>query len=136
MTGKCQWNCPQCKVHRDAEKKIDIWKLPPLLIIHFKRFKYQGVWRDKITTNIDFPIENLKLDKYILNGEARSQLKNTYRLYAISNHSGTLDGGHYTAMCRNYELNRWLKFDDTDVKEVNTTSIISPLAYILFYTRI
>lgn len=32
------WTCPQCKQNRDAIKKLDICKLPPVLVIHFKRF--------------------------------------------------------------------------------------------------
>lgn len=135
MSGESKWKCPKCKEYRDATKKIDIWKLPPLLVIHLKRFKYHGLWRDKITTNVDYPIDNLNLDKYILGNDSKSK-QNNYNLYAISNHSGTLDGGHYTAMCRHFEHDRWFKFDDTDVKEINSTSSLkSPLSYILFYSR-
>lgn len=32
------WNCPNCKDKREAIKKLDISKLPPVLVIHFKRF--------------------------------------------------------------------------------------------------
>ncbi|CAH0402569.1 unnamed protein product [Chilo suppressalis] len=32
------WNCPNCKQKRDAVKKLDISRLPPVLVIHFKRF--------------------------------------------------------------------------------------------------
>lgn len=31
------WQCPACKNPRAATKKLDITKLPPLLVIHFKR---------------------------------------------------------------------------------------------------
>lgn len=31
------WNCPKCKQKRDAIKKLDISKLPPILVIHLKR---------------------------------------------------------------------------------------------------
>ena len=135
MTGECKWKCPRCKQYRDAVKKIDIWKLPPILIVHLKRFKYHGLWRDKITTNVDFPIENLNLDKYILKNEKKGS--QNYRLYAISNHSGTLDGGHYIANCRHVSSNKWFKYDDTDVKEVHDlASLKSPTSYILFYSLI
>lgn len=33
------WNCPKCKVPRGAIKKLDITKLPPVLVIHFKRLE-------------------------------------------------------------------------------------------------
>lgn len=31
------WNCPNCKTKRDAIKKLDISKLPPILVVHLKR---------------------------------------------------------------------------------------------------
>lgn len=134
MSGESKWKCPRCKEYRDAAKKIDIWRLPPLLIIHLKRFKYHGLWRDKITTNVDFPVENLNLDRYVIG--SRPQSPSNYNLYAVSNHNGTLDGGHYTAMCRHFQFDRWFKFDDSEVKEMSSLSMIrSPLSYILFYSR-
>jgi ubiquitin carboxyl-terminal hydrolase 8 len=134
MAGESKWKCPQCKAYRDAVKKIDIWRLPPLLIIHLKRFKYQGIWRDKITTLVDFPIENLDMNRYILN-TAATTTNSGYNLYATSNHSGTLDGGHYTALCRHFQFDKWFKFDDTEVKDVSSSSLVSPTSYILFYAR-
>lgn len=134
MSGESKWKCPRCKQYRDAVKKIDIWKLPPLLIIHLKRFKYHGLWRDKINTNVDYPIEDLNLDKFVISNENRKA--KSYRLYAMSNHSGTLDGGHYTALCRHFIFNKWFRFDDTNVAEVNDLSILkSSSSYILFYSQ-
>ncbi|KAK3140274.1 hypothetical protein QOZ80_5AG0398500 [Eleusine coracana subsp. coracana] len=34
------WYCPGCKEHRQASKKLDLWRLPEILIIHLKRFSY------------------------------------------------------------------------------------------------
>jgi ubiquitin carboxyl-terminal hydrolase 8 len=130
MEGESRWKCSRCKTYRDAVKRIDIWKLPQILIIHLKRFKYQGIWRDKISTFVDFPIDNLNLDNFV-----SSQSKNNnFKLYAVSNHSGTMDGGHYTAMCRHFQFDKWFKFDDSEVKDMNGTSdVVSPMSYILFY---
>lgn len=33
------WTCPQCKSNRGAVKKLDISRLPPILVIHFKRYE-------------------------------------------------------------------------------------------------
>ncbi len=30
--------CSNCKEHREAFKKMEIWKLPKVLVIHLKRF--------------------------------------------------------------------------------------------------
>lgn len=40
LVGGDQWYCSRCKKFRDATKKFDLWKLPDILIIHLKRFKY------------------------------------------------------------------------------------------------
>ena len=36
--------CPRCKVDRDAKKSLALTKLPPILLIHLKRFKYTGMF--------------------------------------------------------------------------------------------
>jgi ubiquitin C-terminal hydrolase len=75
--------------------------LPTILVIHLKRFHYAGPWRDKLNTFIDYPMQNLDLTKYVLGGTAGSKSpqpekseKYLYDLYAVTNHFGTLSGGH------------------------------------------
>jgi ubiquitin carboxyl-terminal hydrolase 8 len=41
LTGDNQWYCSKCQTHVDATKKTDLWIVPPILIIHLKRFKQQ-----------------------------------------------------------------------------------------------
>ena len=36
-----------------------------------------------------------------------------YCLYAISNHSGTAYGGHYTATCKHVKSKKWFTFNDS-----------------------
>lgn len=38
LDGENKWKCPRCKCFQRASKKIDIWKLPSILIVHLKRF--------------------------------------------------------------------------------------------------
>ncbi|XP_065190122.1 ubiquitin carboxyl-terminal hydrolase 32-like [Sycon ciliatum] len=39
------WYCSKCKKHQRAVKKLDIWKLPPILVVHVKRFQFvNGQW--------------------------------------------------------------------------------------------
>ena len=42
-----EWYCPHCKEHQQAYKHMQIWKLPPVLILHLKRFHYNRIFRDK-----------------------------------------------------------------------------------------
>uniref|UniRef100_A0A672H2B1 ubiquitinyl hydrolase 1 n=1 Tax=Salarias fasciatus TaxID=181472 RepID=A0A672H2B1_SALFA len=37
--------CSKCQTHRLATKKLDLWRLPPILIVHLKRFQFvNGRW--------------------------------------------------------------------------------------------
>ena len=115
---------------------MDIWRLPPLLIIHLKRFETRGHRSEKLKWHVDYPIEKLDLNKYVVNDDLETNMDN-YRLYAVSNHCGDMEFGHSTAMCRHLELNEWFNFDDERISKVHKReSIVSSYAYILFYSRI
>ena len=45
--------------------------------------------------------------------------KAIYDLYAVSNHFGSLNGGHYTAFARNPISNKWNDFDDSNVNKMS-----------------
>ena len=84
------YNCGNCKRPTRAIKSIEIAKLPPFLIIHLKRFTAN---RKKIERPIRFPLKKLKLQ--VSTGDV---LK--FDLYGVINHYGSLDRGHYTAICK------------------------------------
>ncbi|KAL7980082.1 hypothetical protein Chor_001350 [Crotalus horridus] len=94
-------------------------------------FSYDGRWKQKLQTSVDFPLENLDLLQYVIG--PKSTLKR-YNLFSVSNHYGGLDGGHYTAYCKNAAKQRWYKFDDHEVSDISASSVKSSAAYILFYT--
>uniref|UniRef100_A0A3P9JR32 Ubiquitin carboxyl-terminal hydrolase 8 n=1 Tax=Oryzias latipes TaxID=8090 RepID=A0A3P9JR32_ORYLA len=125
--------CRHCKAHRDSTKKLEIWKVPPILLVHLKRFSYEGRWKQKLQTSVDFPLDNLDLTQYVIGPK---QTLKRYYLYGVSNHYGGLDGGHYTAYCKNATKQRWYKFDDHEVSEISTSSVKSSAAYILFYSTL
>ncbi|XP_048750145.2 ubiquitin carboxyl-terminal hydrolase 8-like isoform X2 [Ostrea edulis] len=133
LTGSSRWRCPRCKVDRDAVKKIDIWRLPRILLIGLNRFVYKGQWREKINSHVDFPARNLDLNPYL---DGPKSTKTVYKLYATSNHTGTLDGGHYTAYCRSPCTQNWYKYDDDHVSEISESSVRSSSAYVLYYTSV
>ena len=124
-----------------ARKKMDLYKLPPILIIQLKRFLkndheysfFRNASR-KITDLVEFPIKSLDMSEYLINEEDKSE-DWIYDLFGVSNHMGKLHGGHYTASCYNNELDKWLYFDDTSVSKMSEKEIIDPAAYILFYRR-
>ncbi|XP_035410702.1 ubiquitin carboxyl-terminal hydrolase 8 isoform X6 [Cygnus atratus] len=131
LTDNNRFYCSHCKTRRDSLKKIEIWKLPPVLLVHLKRFSYDGRWKQKLQTSVDFPLETLDLSQYVIG--PKNTLKR-YNLFSVSNHYGGLDGGHYTAYCKNASKQRWFKFDDHEVSEISASSVKSSAAYILFYS--
>lgn len=46
-------------------------------------------------------------------------VNHTYDLYAIANHVGSLNGGHYYADIRSFEDQQWYRFNDSLVDQVN-----------------
>ena len=38
LSGNDQWYCRNCKEHRDITKKLEIYKVPKILILQLKRF--------------------------------------------------------------------------------------------------
>ncbi|XP_077370232.1 ubiquitin carboxyl-terminal hydrolase 11 isoform X2 [Festucalex cinctus] len=130
------WYCPVCKKHQLATKKLDLWSLPEVLIIHLKRFSYTKFSREKLDIIVEFPHRNLDftgclLRKTLSDGEPPSR----YDLIAVSNHDGGLRDGHYTSYARNKDNGQWYYFDDSKVAYAREEQIMSNAAYVLFYHR-
>jgi hypothetical protein len=126
------WYCPTCKKHQQATKKLDLWRLPEILVVHLKRFSHSRWHRDKIENMVNYPLQNLDLRTRI-RSSANEQA--VYDLFAVSVHYGGLGGGHYTAYAKNMTNRRWYDFDDSRVTEMNETEVLTKNAYILFYRR-
>ncbi|KAJ9549733.1 hypothetical protein OSB04_022276 [Centaurea solstitialis] len=127
--------CPGCKEHRQATKKLDLWRLPDIIVFHLKRFSYSRFLKNKLDTFVNFPIHNLDLSKYVKSKDVAGG-SSVYELYAISNHYGGLGGGHYSAYAKLVEEDRWYHFDDSHVTPVSEGDIRTAAAYLLFYRRV
>uniref|UniRef100_A0AAY4C494 Ubiquitin carboxyl-terminal hydrolase n=1 Tax=Denticeps clupeoides TaxID=299321 RepID=A0AAY4C494_9TELE len=127
------WYCPVCKKHQLATKKLDLWSLPEVLIIHLKRFSYTKYSREKLDTIVDFPLRCAAAlsSSTGVNGEPPSR----YDLIAVSNHYGGLRDGHYTSYARNKDNGQWYYFDDSKVTDAKEEQIVTNAAYLLFYHR-
>lgn len=129
------WYCSQCKDHRAAKKTMELWSCNDILIIHLKRFKYTKWSREKIDREVIFPLEGLDISQWVVNDE---QIEDDaiYDLYGVSNHSGGLGGGHYTAYVKNLVDNEWYDCNDSWARRVHDLDdIVSSEAYVLFYKR-
>ena len=119
LSGSNGWHCAKCKRTTDAEKVMHIFKAPEVLVVHIKRFSFSSYRRTKLTTAIRVPTRAFRLSPYIHDdGEPaplgrvtvcefmcvtvyaapdKSDPSVLYNLVGVSNHSGGLGGGHYTA---------------------------------------
>lgn len=122
LTGDNMWYNEKNDRKEEVNIKTGFFKLPDVLIICIKQYTP----KKKL---ISCPLIDLDLTDYtIANTE-----KYIYDLYAVCNHIGNLDYGHYVSII-NYD-NKWYKFDDSNVQKVANSSVISSNAYCLFYKK-
>jgi len=129
------WYCSQCKKHVRAWKQFRLYRMPPILIVHLKRFQYSATShrRDKISQFIDFPLTGLDLTEQVMGSD--SNKKPIYDCFAVSNHYGGLGGGHYTAHALNDD-GVWCYYDDSRVSvNVDPKEAVTDAAYVLYYRR-
>lgn len=188
------WMCPGCKRRQQSVKKLSLWSIPDVFIIHLKRFRLSSTGqRSKTTTFVEFPLTGLNMNPYIVprarkqsspvkngytndryfnheqisptnrNGRTSSlstqtlpilwsnpwqrpslrlrkmsprvEDDNFYDLYAVCNHLGNMQSGHYTAFCKSPVDGRWFSFDDMKVTEMAEKDVQTSDAYILFYQK-
>ncbi|KAG7470530.1 hypothetical protein MATL_G00114750 [Megalops atlanticus] len=67
--------CSKCHAHRLATKKLDLWRLPPILIVHLKRFQFvNGRWI-KSQKIVKFPREKFDPSAFLAPREAEQSLQ-------------------------------------------------------------
>ena len=126
-----KWFCNKCKNHVNASKKLEFFYLPKILCICISRFKKINNDYKKNQKYVEFPIKNLNMNKYMA---FKNENNYIYDLFAVCQHYGGTKGGHYTAVCKNYDEN-WYSYDDSNVKPSSEKEICTNAAYILFYKR-
>lgn len=130
--------CSTCKKKQRSTKKFWIRRLPNVLCLHIKRFRWQSFFRVKLETFVEFPLEGLNMHKYILDNlhETRGSGSgsNEYDLAAVVVHHGSGAGsGHYTSYARHE--GQWFHFNDSTVTPCEPETVAKCKAYILFYIR-
>uniref|UniRef100_H3D9U8 Ubiquitin carboxyl-terminal hydrolase n=1 Tax=Tetraodon nigroviridis TaxID=99883 RepID=H3D9U8_TETNG len=147
------------KMYTSARKQMLISSLPPVIILHLKRFHQAGMNLRKVNRHVDFPLvldmapfcsaacENLAAGERVL-----------YSLYGIVEHSGSMRGGHYAAYVKvrppqrrteqhhrnlsgakdggGVSQGQWVYVSDTAVQMVPESRVLNSQAYLLFYEEI
>ncbi|XP_029311832.1 LOW QUALITY PROTEIN: ubiquitin carboxyl-terminal hydrolase 31-like [Cottoperca gobio] len=148
------WRCPHCKQLQQGSIKLSLWTLPDILILHLKRFRQDGDRRMKMQNMVKFPLTGMDMAPHMVKrsqsswslpshwspwrrpyGMGRDPEDYLYDLYAVCNHHGTMQGGHYTAHCKNSIDGQWYCFDDSDVQPIAEDEVCKQTGYILFYQR-
>jgi len=129
LEGSDRWGCPRCAKRVNALKRLSLWKLPLLLLVHLKRFGFEAqqssAWNAvphtwKIEGQVTVPLTRLDLQSFVAEkSPQRVPLK--YDLFAAVDHVGTSPSvGHYTATCRRSD--GWWRFDDSRAEFLASTS--------------
>jgi ubiquitin C-terminal hydrolase len=121
-----KWVCDRCKKSNKSLKSCKIVKIPHMLIISLKRFKYS-----KVSCSFE---KNNKLVKF------ETQLNITYlstglnnhicELKSFANHMGSVSSGHYNVCAKHHK--NWLYIDDETIlkkERLNQRNV-----YTLFYS--
>ncbi|KAF8321168.1 cysteine proteinase [Clavulina sp. PMI_390] len=130
----------------DAKKQMLIETLPPILIVHLKRFEYDMRGGVQKSSKPLLYKTTLEIPKEVLAPNQQGVPPPRYRLYGVVYHHGKYTtGGHYTADILRQNQSEWLRIDDTQIGVISESdvSLLSPdkqdadrTAYLLFYQRI
>ncbi|KAG0655586.1 hypothetical protein C6P46_000809 [Rhodotorula mucilaginosa] len=119
---------------QDASKQVFVDALPPVLLLHLKRFLYDEVGGvQKSTKKVAYGTE-LTIDERVMSAPLRAQVGKDgakYELFGVVYHHGLqASGGHYTvAVRRGYQSPAWLELDDTHMRSLTEAEVaVSPTA--------
>ncbi|XP_078440047.1 ubiquitin carboxyl-terminal hydrolase 3 [Wolffia australiana] len=142
LNAEDKFFCDKCCSLQEAQKRMKIKKLPHILVIHLKRFKYMeqlGRYK-KLSYRVVFPME-LKLSNTVDDPDSE------FSLSAVVVHVGSgPNHGHYVSLVKSH--NHWLFFDDENVEMIDESAVQTFFGssqefssntdhgYILFYERV
>lgn len=134
-----KFHCDHCGGLQEAEKRMKIKRLPKVLALHLKRFKYTEDYSrlQKLFHRIVYPY-HLRMFNTTDDAEDPDRI---YELYAVIIHiGGNAYHGHYVSVIKT-EDRGWLLFDDEMVEPVDKHYVRNffgdkpgmACAYVLFY---
>jgi len=124
------WICDECKHSVRPFKQARLWKTSDILFILVKRYLKNG---QKIDQFLEYPLI-LDLKDYNINYSSKKS--NQYSLQSMAIHNGSLGGGHYYAVCKNYLEDRWYEYNDTRVNRITDEKSLKYSPYLFVYKRV
>tara|TARA_B100000609_G_C17153160_1_gene402021 strand:- start:97 stop:1110 length:1014 start_codon:yes stop_codon:yes gene_type:complete len=138
------YKCERCKKSQPVRLRLCVYRYPTVLVLHLKRFSSSSGFFSsfsKTDTAVGFNADELDLSRYCHpdaapatgpSSPAGTTPRPVYELIGVSQHSGTMSGGHYTALARGDPGGKWFSFNDSMVTPAEATSPSSS-AYVLFF---
>ncbi|ROT35287.1 cysteine proteinase [Sodiomyces alkalinus F11] len=134
-----KFHCDHCGGLQEAEKRMKIKRLPKVMALHLKRFKYTEDYSrlQKLFHRVVYPY-HLRMFNTTDDAEDPDRL---YELYAVVVHiGGNAYHGHYVSVIKTKDRG-WLLFDDEMVEPVDRHFVRNffgdkpgtACAYVLFY---
>ena len=112
-----------------ATKQVFIETLPPVLILHLKRFQYNNTGgTQKIWKKVGYPLD-LEIPKEVFPPHKRGSFAAhgglpRYRLTGVVYHHGkSASGGHYTVDIRRQDGREWIRLDDTVIRRIRSDDV-------------
>ncbi|KAK5987567.1 putative ubiquitin carboxyl-terminal hydrolase creB [Cladobotryum mycophilum] len=134
-----KFHCDHCGGLQEAEKRMKVKRLPKVLTLHLKRFKYTEDYSrlQKLFHRVVYPY-HLRMFNTTEDAEDQDRL---YELYAVVVHiGGNAYHGHYVSIIKTKDRG-WVLFDDEMVEPVDKHFVRNffgdkpgmATAYVLFY---
>jgi ubiquitin C-terminal hydrolase len=126
------YHCDICKVKTKATLRTRISRLPPTIILSFKRFTNENV---KVRGKIEWDLESTDFTPWM--AFPRDPFKGArdhpiYESYAVIEHLGSARGGHYRMYAK--QNTDWIEYDDDSARSVPAESVVTSDSYIVFMT--
>ncbi|TRY78307.1 hypothetical protein TCAL_05018 [Tigriopus californicus] len=147
--------CSICKSYQESTKQLTMKKLPIVASFHLKRFEHSSRLHKKITTRVAFPehldmspfVSHMRNSKSETGGSSSSSStssndaltdspirNNRYTLFAVINHIGTIEAGHYMSYIRQHR-DKWYLCNDHQIVPASIHDVLDSEGYLLFYHK-
>lgn len=150
MHGEEGYKCACCKATREATKQLQLFTYPQVLLLGLKRFETRGGSKGgarvcesyssrKVSTHVRVDSRDvLDLSSFCNPAGLKAAAKEgrpspRYELIAVADHTGSINGGHYTAHGRCILNGSWVEFNDSLVMPANPPKGSSSTAYMMLY---
>lgn len=129
------YQCERCKeASTHGYTRYFILKSSPVFIICLKKFRAMARSFEKFSRRLSYK-ETIDFTPYALVKNRTEPDKLCYTLYAVVEHSGSLNGGHYVCYLRK-DSGQWYYLSDAHYSPCTAAQALSADAYLLFYKKV